>query len=108
VNPTDPYANPTRNRSCAVEFNDVQAFDWPMLCTVLVHEFGHLTGHTHTTDPNTVMFPNYVQPIGDCATTPNPQTTVATTSPGRSRKRAPRSSRPHRRVRPRSSKQTGA
>jgi hypothetical protein len=101
MNPTAPYADPTQNSSCSVTLNDLQAFDWPMLCTVLMHEFGHLTGHMHTTDPNTVMFPFYTQPIGDCATTPNPQTAVATTSPSRRRKRPPRSSRTHRRVRPR-------
>jgi hypothetical protein len=100
-NPTAAYANPTQNSSCSVTFNELQAFDWPMLCTILMHEFGHLTGHMHRTDPNGVMFPTYTRPIGDCATTPNPQPGVTTTSPSRRRKRAPPSSRTQRRVRPR-------
>lgn len=100
-NPTDGYADPTRNSSCSVTFNELLPFDWPMLCTVLVHEFGHLTGHMHTTDPNSVMFPSYTHPIGECATTPNPQAAVTTASPSPRRRRAPRSSWTQRRVRPR-------
>ena len=72
-NPTDAYADPQQNSDCSVAFNDQQAYDWPMLCTVFVHEFGHLTGHQHSTDQNDVMFPYYTQPIAVCANTPNPQ-----------------------------------
>jgi hypothetical protein len=72
-NPTDAYAAPQQNTDCSVAFNDQQAYDWPMLCTVFVHEFGHLTGHQHSSDQTDVMFPYYTQPIAVCANTPNPQ-----------------------------------
>jgi hypothetical protein len=80
-NPTDPYANPQQNSSCSVGFNDQQAYDWPMLCTVFVHEFGHLTGHQHSQDQNDVMFPYYVSPIAACSNTPDPQRAVAAPLP---------------------------
>ena len=81
ANPTDPYNNPQQNGSCSVAFNDQQAYDWPMLCTVFVHEFGHLTGHQHSTDQNDVMFPYYVNPIAVCASTPDPERAVAAPPP---------------------------
>lgn len=31
--------------------------DWPLYCTAIVHEFGHLTGHDHSADPLDVMYP---------------------------------------------------
>jgi hypothetical protein len=80
-NPSDPYNNPQQNSSCSVGFNDQQAYDWPMLCTVFVHEFGHLTGHMHTQDQNDVMFPYYVNPIAPCANTPDPQRAIAAPLP---------------------------
>jgi hypothetical protein len=68
-NPGDPYANPQQNVDCSVVFNSMQGFDWPMLCTVFVHEFGHLTGHMHVQDdPTNVMYPFYNQPIAQCKT----------------------------------------
>ena len=80
-NPTDPYANPQQNTACSVGFNDQQAYDWPMLCTVFVHEFGHLTGHQHSQDQSDVMFPYYVSPIAACSNTPDPQRAVAAPLP---------------------------
>lgn len=87
-NPTDPYNNPQQNSSCSVAFNDQQSYDWPMLCTVFVHEFGHLTGHQHTTDQNDVMFPYYINPIPVCANTPDPQRALAAASPSAQAKTA--------------------
>jgi hypothetical protein len=80
-NPTDAYNNPQQNGNCSVAFNDQQAYDWPMLCTVFVHEFGHLTGHQHANDQNDVMFPYYVNPIAVCANTPDPQRAIAAPPP---------------------------
>ena len=80
-NPTDAYNNPQQNGNCSVAFNDQQAYDWPMLCTVFVHEFGHLTGHQHATDQNDVMFAYYVNPITVCANTPDPQRAIAAPLP---------------------------
>ena len=76
-NPSDAYANPQQNNNCQVEFNTNQSFDWQMFCTVFVHEFGHLTGHPHNNDQSNVMYPIYVQPIGQCVQTPDPTAQVA-------------------------------
>jgi hypothetical protein len=65
-NPTEAYGNPAANRNCTITFNQVQDFDWPMFCTVMVHEIGHLTGHQHVTDDTSVMYPVYVAPIPQC------------------------------------------
>jgi Matrixin len=54
------YGDPDRNTLCQVTFNPAQDWDWPKLCTVFVHEFGHLAGNAHSSDPNDVMFPYYV------------------------------------------------
>jgi hypothetical protein len=35
---------------------DLEA-NWPMFCSMLVHEFGHLTGRLHSDDPNDIMYP---------------------------------------------------
>ena len=77
-NPTDAYGNPSQNDQCDVKFNTAQAWDWQMFCTVFVHEFGHLTGHPHVTDPAAVMYPVYVAPLAQCAQTPDPTAAVAT------------------------------
>lgn len=59
-------ANPAENSDCVITLNQVDAFDWPMLCTVVVHEMGHLSGHEHSTDPRSVMYPVYLGPIPQC------------------------------------------
>jgi hypothetical protein len=73
-NRSGAYADPARNDRCSVRFNSDQAFDWPSLCTVFAHEFGHLTGHQHTSDPSDVMYPLYSVPLPACADTPAPAT----------------------------------
>jgi hypothetical protein len=76
-NPSDPYNNPQENNHCQVQFNVNQAFDWPMFCTVFVHEFGHLAGHQHNqSDSADVMYPVYTQPTPECASTPDPNGTL--------------------------------
>jgi matrixin len=69
-NPTDSYGNPAQNSQCSISLNTAQDFSWPMLCTVVTHEFGHLTGHQHVTDQTNVMYPVYVGPIPECLTPP--------------------------------------
>ncbi len=68
-NPSEAYGNPAANSNCTITFNQVEAFDWPMFCTVMVHEIGHLTGHQHVTDDTSVMYPVYVAPIPQCTGT---------------------------------------
>jgi Matrixin len=71
-NRTGAYADPAHNMRCSVQFNSDQAFDWPALCTVFTHEFGHLSGRQHSADPNDVMYPVYSVPLAACANTPPP------------------------------------
>lgn len=66
ANPTDAYNNSTQNMDCSIQFNDAISWDWNRFCTVLVHEYGHLTGHAHSPDPADVMYAYYVAPLSDC------------------------------------------
>jgi hypothetical protein len=102
----DPYAHPSKNTNCAITLSTLAEWDWQKLCTVVVHEVGHLDGHDHSPDPNDVMYFAYVTPVADCVATPEPdpndpvlsgyQTTVraaptatAKTAPPRAKRRAP-------------------
>lgn len=62
----DPYGDPADNRDCTVALNPAAAFDWPKLCTVIVHEFGHLTGHPHDPHPGRLMSELYTTPLPQC------------------------------------------
>jgi hypothetical protein len=85
-NRSGAYADPARNDHCNVSFNSDQAFDWPSLCTVFAHEFGHLNGQQHTSDPADVMYPIYSVPLPACADTPAPATGQG--SPGEAPRRS--------------------
>jgi hypothetical protein len=52
---------------CVVTFNTRVAWDYVRFCSILVHEFGHLTGHHHSGDPDDVMYPRYVRAFRPCA-----------------------------------------
>ncbi len=65
-NPTEAYGNAAANSQCSIVFNQYQKFDWPMFCSVMVHEIGHLTGHEHVADKTSVMYPVYIAPIPQC------------------------------------------
>lgn len=53
--------------SCSIVFNERRSFDYPMLCTIMTHEMGHLLGQPHSENsPDDVMSPKYLQPIGSC------------------------------------------
>ncbi len=69
-NPVAAYGNAPANAQCKITLNEVQAFDWPMFCTVMVHEIGHLVGQQHTTDKTSVMYPIYTAPIPECTGAP--------------------------------------
>jgi hypothetical protein len=71
-NAVDSYADPDRNTDCRIEFNERAEFDWPKFCTVVVHEYGHLTGHPHVPDPGDVMAAVYSTPLIECARTADP------------------------------------
>lgn len=49
---------------CVVELNRGrrEVFgNWETLCTTVVHEWGHLAGHPHSSDPGNVMYPTAVR-----------------------------------------------
>jgi Matrixin len=60
VNQFQDYGDPAHNELCSVTFNTKQDWDWPKLCTVFAHEFGHLAGHEHSEDPGDVMYAYYI------------------------------------------------
>jgi hypothetical protein len=72
-NPKSSYGDPQENTDCVVVLNTAVQFDWPRLCTIVVHEYGHLTGHPHVDDQNDVMNPYYTGPVAECAATPEPR-----------------------------------
>jgi hypothetical protein len=69
-NPVAAYGNAPANSDCSISMNLAQDYSWPMLCTVVTHEIGHLTGHDHVTDQSNVMYPVYVGPIAECTAPP--------------------------------------
>ena len=109
ANPFSSYDAPEHNTQCRIVFNASMSFTWPKFCTVLVHEYGHLTGRPHTTDGPDVMSPIYRAPLPACTdaepaaaaptpapapepapaiATPAPASTVVTTPTPRATKRA--------------------
>src|SRR5580765_8543039 len=69
-NPVGAYDDPAENADCEIVFNSAQDWDWPRFCTVLVHEYGHLSGHPHSSDRGDVMYPYYQQPVAPCDLAP--------------------------------------
>ena len=66
ANPVDAYSAPAENAQCSVAFNSALPWDWTRFCSILVHEYGHLTGHPHSGDADDVMYPYYVKPVAEC------------------------------------------
>lgn len=76
-NPSDAWNNAGENFDCRIDINPQAAYDFPKLCTVLVHELGHLNGQQHTPQPNQLMSAFYTDPIPQCvAADPNPPAPV--------------------------------
>ena len=65
--------DPRTRTNCTLALNDAVPFDWPKLCTIVMHEYGHLTGHPHSGDPHDVMSPYYSEPAAPCAAAPEPR-----------------------------------
>jgi hypothetical protein len=66
----DLYADPELNVQCQIRFNPAARFDWSKFCTVMVHEYGHLSGHAHSEDPHDLMYAYYEGPIPACVDAP--------------------------------------
>lgn len=72
TNPVSDYGDPALNVGCRIDLNPRNLTRWRKLCTVVVHEVGHLTGHPHVSDPRDVMTPVYSGPVAVCVATPDP------------------------------------
>lgn len=72
ANDVDPYLQPSSNSDCEIALSTGTDWDWQKLCTVVIHEVGHLTGHDHVDDPTDIMYYAYVQPAPECVATPMP------------------------------------
>ena len=66
TNPKSSYDNPDLNGDCRIEFNTGMDFDWEKFCTVVVHEYGHLSGKPHSPDVHDVMAAFYSDPLAEC------------------------------------------
>lgn len=66
VQASDAYAAPELNRDCRIDLSTRMAFAWPKLCTVVVHEYGHLAGRRHDDAPGRLMSAVYERPIPEC------------------------------------------
>ena len=54
-NPIGVSGHADANFACSVVFNANAWLPWPRFCSVVAHEYGHLTGHSHSDDPSDVM-----------------------------------------------------
>jgi hypothetical protein len=71
-NPFSKWARPLANDDCEITLSTAAEWDWPKLCSVIVHEVGHLRGLDHVGDEHDLMFAVYLQPVPACADTPEP------------------------------------
>ena len=71
-NPVGQYADASSNTDCAIAFNVAASWDRAKLCSVVTHEYGHLLGHAHSSDPADTMYPYYLAPIAGCDQTGKP------------------------------------
>jgi hypothetical protein len=71
-NPLAVYGQPSRNTDCVITLSSTYDWDWTTLCSIVVHEMGHLTGHQHSDDPHDIMAAIYGGPLPACLTAPEP------------------------------------
>jgi hypothetical protein len=65
-NPFHAWNAPRENFDCRIQLNANGMFDFPKLCTVITHEFGHLLGRPHTPERGQLMSAYYERPIQPC------------------------------------------
>jgi hypothetical protein len=77
------WTNPGGNFDCAIVFNRAMPFEWPDLCTTVIHEVGHLLGHQHSDHhEHEVMAEHAIEPLPVCGGAAKPA--AATTASVRS------------------------
>lgn len=64
--------DPFEMRNCSITLSTGTDWYWEKLCSVIVHEVGHLTGRGHEEDEHDVMAAMYREPAAACMV-PNPQ-----------------------------------
>lgn len=69
-NPTHAWENVGANFNCTVVFNALTQYDFPMLCTVMAHELGHLLGRQHELRDGVLMSAIYSAPLPECGGPP--------------------------------------
>src|SRR5688572_16583255 len=45
--------------SCTIYYNQAAGWSWGKLCSVTVHEYGHIIGIGHSRNPYSIMNPSY-------------------------------------------------
>ncbi len=64
---TAAYAEPW---NCSIFLDDHVLHHWWSVCDAVVHEIGHVTGHHHSKDPNSPMYP-LAHPLPQCGSGPS-------------------------------------
>ena len=59
---------PDERDDCQIWLNSRKKWDWDKLCTTVVHEYGHLSGHDHSSDENSPMHATYTRAYRGCRT----------------------------------------
>jgi hypothetical protein len=79
---------------CRIEFNlgvwlspawRRAVYDWPWLCTLVVHEYGHLAGHGHVDDPNHIMHATIERIAPECEHAPVAERALVSARPAKAR-----------------------
>jgi Matrixin len=47
------------DEGCTIYYNQAAGWSWGKLCSVTVHEYGHLIGYRHNRNPDSIMYPSY-------------------------------------------------
>lgn len=66
VRPSNAPVDPATFRSCRIDLLPDADLRPAALCTVIVHEVGHLLGRAHSDDPGDVMYPSLGAPLPGC------------------------------------------
>jgi hypothetical protein len=52
-----------RMGSCTVHMNSRERWNWSKLCTTVTHEYGHVLGRGHSSNPNSIMWASWPNPV---------------------------------------------